>query len=219
MNNTTILKLLGLLEQDNKQEIKEILTHEMLQNTDKKTAKLYNIVKKYLKQVDKARPILMRIQHKNGKQFLCDGYTLHIFNTYQSELDTLPQTSEEESLNYPQIYNSNDYNFHEQSEEDKFIFANIKKYINYIKAQPNHDKKEIIPILYHNMLFNAEFLATAIDLHQNDLDTVKVAYDDKNKLAFKGEGVDSLIIPLRILNSEDLETHKQLLEDFKNKLK
>ena len=51
MNNTTILKLLGLLEQDNKQEIKEILTHEMLQNTDKKTAKLYSIVKKYLKQV------------------------------------------------------------------------------------------------------------------------------------------------------------------------
>lgn len=36
MNNTTILKLLELLEQDNKQTIKEILTSEMLNSTDKK---------------------------------------------------------------------------------------------------------------------------------------------------------------------------------------
>ena len=36
MNNTTILKLLELLEQDNKQAIKEILTSEMLNSTDKK---------------------------------------------------------------------------------------------------------------------------------------------------------------------------------------
>ena len=156
MNNTTILKLLELLEQDNKQEIKEILTHEMLQNTDKKTAKLYSIVKKYLKQVDEARPILMRIQHKNGKQFLCDGYTLHIFNTYQGELDTLPQTSEEESLNYPQIYNSNDYKFHEQSEEDKFIFANTR----VIEHPVEYAKRIIIESLTGKVISNKNGLST-----------------------------------------------------------
>ena len=40
MNNTTILKLLELLEQDNKQAIKEILISEMLNSTDKKAQKI-----------------------------------------------------------------------------------------------------------------------------------------------------------------------------------
>lgn len=219
MNNTIILKLLELLEQDNKQEIKEILTHEMLNSTDKKTAKLYNTVKKYLKQSDKARPILTKVQHKNNKQFLCDGFTLHIFNTYQSELDTLPQASEEESINYPQIYNSKNYDFHEQDDEDKFIFANIKKYINYIKAQPNRDKKTPIYILYKNCLYDAEFLSIALELHQNNINKMQVAQTENTKmLAFSDENIDSLILPIRT-DAERLEKHSTLLENFKNELK
>lgn len=126
MNNTTILKLLELLEQDNKQAIKEILTSEMLNSTDKKAQKIYNIVKKYLSQKG-IREISQKINHKNGKQFICDGYTLHIFNSYKNELNTLPQATEEESINYSAIYNSNSYDFHEQTEEDKFLIENIKK--------------------------------------------------------------------------------------------
>lgn len=66
MNNTTILKLLELLEQDNKQAIKEILTSEMLNSTDKKAQKIYNIVKKYLSQKG-TREVCKKINNKNGK--------------------------------------------------------------------------------------------------------------------------------------------------------
>lgn len=216
MNNTTILKLLELLEQDNKQAIKEILTSEMLNNTDKKAQKIYNIVKKYLSQKD-IIGMLKKINHKIGKQFICDGHTLHIFNNYKNELDTLPQATEEESLNYPKIYNSNNYEFHEQTEEDKFLIENIKKYINFVKSQPNHNKKDTISVYYHELEFNAEYLSTSLDLHQKDIETMQIAYNS-NTLVFKGNDVDSLILPLRTDN-ERLEKAKQVMQDFKNKLK
>ena len=49
MNNTQILKLMELLEQDNKQAIKEILTQELLkENKQPKKAKLLLRCKKML---------------------------------------------------------------------------------------------------------------------------------------------------------------------------
>lgn len=216
MNNTTILKLLELLEQDNKQAIKEILTSEMLNSTDRKAQKIYNIVKKYLSQKG-IREICKNINHKNGKQFICDGYTLHIFNNYKNELDTLPQATEEESINYPAIYNSNNYEFHDQTKEDKFLIENIKKYINFVKSQPNRFKKDTISVYYHELEFDAEYLNTSFDLHQKDIDTMQIAYNS-NTLVFKGNDVDSLILPLRT-DTERLEKVKQVMQDFKNKLK
>lgn len=216
MNNTTILKLLELLEQDNKQAIKEILISEMLNSTDKKAQKIYNIVKKYLSQKG-TREVCKKINNKNGKQFICDGYTLHIFNNHKSELDTLPQATEEESINYPAIYNSSNYEFHEQTEEDKFLIANIKKYINFIKSTQIMLKKETINVYYHEMVFNAEFLSTSFDLHQKDIDTMQIAYNS-NTLIFKDNEIDSLILPLKA-NEEEIEKAKQLMQDFKNKVK
>ena len=92
-------------------------------------------VSKYLKQAGKTRLALGGIQHKNGKQYIVDGNTLHIFNKYYDELDTLPQTSAQCSLDYTHFYNFSDYEFHAQGDEDRFLFANIKKYIKYAKAE------------------------------------------------------------------------------------
>lgn len=188
----------------------------MLNSTDKKAQKIFDIVKKYIKQ-NNIREITQKINHKNGKQFICDGYTLHIFNNYKNELDTLSQATEEESINYPTIYNSNNYEFHEQTEENKFLIENIKKYINFVKSQPNHNKKDTISVYYHELEFDTEYLSTSFDLHQKDIDTMQIAYNS-NTLVFKGNDVDSLILPLRT-DTERLEKAKQVMQDFKNKLK
>lgn len=142
---------------------------------------------------------------------------MHIFNNHKSELDTLPQATEEESINYPAIYNSSNYEFHEQTEEDKFLIANIKKYINFIKSTQITLKKETINVYYHEMVFNAEFLSTSFDLHQKDIDTMQIAYNS-NTLIFKDNEIDSLILPLKV-NEEEIEKAKQLMQDFKNKVK
>ena len=70
------------------------------------------------------------------------------------------------------------------------------------------------------MLFDTKLLGLAIEMHQNDLDEVKVAQNESTKIVcFKTKKIDSLILPLHNLNSEDLEKHGQLLENFKNELK
>lgn len=92
----------------------------------------------------------------------------------------------------------------------------LKKYINFVKSQPTHNKKETISVYYHELELNAEYLSTSFDLHQKDIDTMRIAYN-RNNLIFKGNDVDSLILPLRTDN-ERLEKAKQIMQDFKNKL-
>lgn len=175
------------------------------------------IVSKYLKQAAKKRPTLGGVQHKNGKEYIIDGYTLHIFNKHYDELSALPQTSEENSLDYTLVYNSSEYTFHEQNEEDRFLFANIKKYVKYVKGLPEWHKGDMIPIVYHEMLFDTNLLTFAIDLHKDDLGTIKIAYTD-TRLALKGTDIESLVLPLRILDKDELSQCKLLLENFKNTL-
>ena len=86
-------------------------------------------VKSYLNKADNTRPILRTIQHKNNHQFICNGYSLFVFNKHIESLDMLPQTIDELSINYKFLLNYNKGNFETITPEYKFVFENLKKYM------------------------------------------------------------------------------------------
>ena len=159
MNNAQVLKIMELLEQDNKQAIKEILTQELLkENKQPKKAKSFATIKKFIEDKElNYRPILKSIMHKNGKQFICNGFEMYIFNTYKKELETLPQTSEELSLNYNQLLDTNNYKFNALTDEHKFVLEHLTQYINYCKSKMEN-KKDKVFIYFDGKIFDTKLL-------------------------------------------------------------
>lgn len=215
MNNTQILKIMELLDNNQKQEIKEILTKELLSNSGEKSkAKLLTTVKKFLKNIDDYRPQLKTIMHKHNKQFICNGYTMYIFNTYKKELEILPQTTEEETkIDYKSILDISKYELTDLTEDDKFILNNIKKYINYYKSK---NKKELPIISFNNQIFNANYLNEFADIHENNFNNMKkvVTKEFYNPLTITNNEIESTILPIQPTETQK-ENAIQLLEEFK----
>lgn len=105
MNTTTIEKCLDLLNTGKIDDLRDLLNYEretnILASKGIKTS-LLNAVKKIVcdNGLKEWRKELAGIQHTpDGKQFICNGYLLVKWNEEQPELNALPQTPANESIN------------------------------------------------------------------------------------------------------------------------
>lgn len=217
MKEKEIEKLLMLLKDNKLEDLKNILTQELLKCTDKTKANLFKVVGKYLKNADEFRPILRTIQHKNGKQFIIDGFSAYIFDTYVKELEELPNSNEELCMNIDAILDKTT-RYNNISEEDLMLLKNIKKYISYYKTQDIYktdDKKKSVIIYFNNKMFDAKMLETTADILGNDLEgCVQINETDWFKSTqIKTQNITAIILPLRV--SEDcIKTTKEFTEKF-----
>lgn len=208
MNNTTILKALELLKSNNTNELTALLTSELLKTKDKKQANLYNTIKTYLKNVEKSRPLLQTLQHRNGKQFVIDGYSMAIFNKHFAELETLPKTENEElCIDYGRILvQSTAESITEQEIE---FLKNIKKYIDFAKAQPDYTKKDKITAPFRNQIFDTYYLLFINNLYNSELENLQIKFDITRNLQpvqFESENITSLILPIRATEEGKIKT-------------
>lgn len=211
MNKTTIIKVLNNLKNMEYDEAISTLTFELLKTEDKNNANLFSQVKSYLNKADKARPILRTIQHKNNHQFICNGYSLFVFNKYIQSLDALAQASDEQSINYLAILDSKNGSFESLTSEYKFVFENLKKYIDWCKAinLDKDNKDTFIPL--DGRIFDANLLLDFVKLNTDDFDNIKYLkiVDDVDKhlkpIHLISDSMESLILPYRAS------------EEFKNK--
>ena len=163
-------------------------------------------VKSYLKKSSKERPVLRTVQHKDNHQFICNGYSLFIFNNHIESLDILPQTIDELSINYKCLLNSNKGNFETITPEYKFVFENLKKYVKWCKAFTLNEKcafnskylLDLIPL--DGRIFNFKHLLDFIKLNTEEFDSIKyLNINDINKFAkpihLISNSMESLILP------------------------
>ena len=216
MNNTTILKMIKLLDENNTQEIKEILTAELLK-ADKKPqkAQFFTTIKKFLKGKNNFRPELQTIMHKHNKQFICNGFELYVFNSNREELQALPQTTEQETtLDYAPILNIDHSKLESLNSNDIFVLENLDKYINYFKATQKDNKDIYIP--FNEFLYDTKLLKNFVSIYGGNFDTIK---QQKRDFAFvtTNNDIESIILSLRP-NDEMLTKYNQIFNDFKQQL-
>ena len=172
-------------------------------------------IKSYLNKADKARPILKTIQHKNNHQFISNGYSLFVFNKHIESLDALAQTSDEQSINYLAILDSKNGSFESLTSEYKFVFENIKKYVNWCKIIDSTKKQFFIPL--DERVFDVKILLDFIKLNIDDFDNIKyLKINDVNKslkpIHLISDSMESLILPIRASK----EMKNEIINDFNN---
>ena len=206
MTNTQIKKMLELLNTNKLEELKNELTHELLAGTDKTKANLFMAVKNYLKQMDNSRPVLKTINHKNGKQFICNGTTAFIFDEYKTELDELPNTTNEDDCLNIFIIIATNLTYETLSDDDKLILKNIKKYTSYYKTKNGTDDN-MISIYWNNHYFDVKVLTSVANIIGNKIDELQVA-EFENKLQVKISDITGVVMPLNQRVMGDDETIK-----------
>lgn len=218
MNNTKILTMINLLKENKLEELKLSLTQELLNSTDKTKANLLATATKYIKGMDNDRPLLKAVCHKNGKQFLVDGATAYIFDTYREELDNLPQTEEQNSINIFAVLNST-IEYENMNENDRFMFDNISKYIAYYKAQDFYNKNDNIYVEIGEKCFNAKFIETTKNMLSSESKDLLVAdCGTTSATQFKANGITAIVLPIR--DDEKIkEMVKNTMEQFLKEMK
>lgn len=209
MTNKQIEKLLTLLNNNQLDELRKELTQQLLNTTDKTQANVFKAVSKYLKNCDSFRPVLQSIQHQNGKQFICSGFSAYIFETYREELEQLKNSTDLESLN---IYNiiDNRTKLRELSEEESLILKNIKKFITLYKQQEFYNSKDKhINIYFNNKFFNANMISELVSIMGTDTESMQITCDNGkiNQTKVQSKDITAIILPLRITD-----------DDFANKI-
>ena len=217
MNNTTILKMIKLLDENNTQEIKEILTAELLKaEKQPQKAQFFTTIKKFLNNKNIFdRPQLKTIMHKGNKQFICNGIELYVFNSNREELQALPQTPEEETtLDYAPILNIDHSKLESLNSNDIFVLENLNKYINYFKATQKDNKDVYIP--FNECLYNTKLLKNFVAIYGGNFDNIKQQKRDFAFVTTNGD-IESVVLSLRP-NDEMLAKYNQIFNDFKQQL-
>ena len=219
MKNTTILKMIKLLDENNTQEIKEILTAELLKaDKQPQKAQFFTTIKKFLNDktiIDNGRTQLKTIMHKHNKQFICNAIELYVFNSNREELQALPQTPEEETtLDYAPILNIDYSKLEPLNSNDIFVLENLGKYINYFKATQKGNKDIYIP--FNNYLYDTKLLKNFVAIYGGNFDNIK---QQKRDFAFvtTNNDIESVILPLR-LEEKKTRQYTAIFEDFKQQL-
>ena len=186
MNATTIKKCLDFLDSFNIGELRTTLKTEYMKATSAEPNKkltLLTAVKKAITNKHEKREALTTVMHdKNGLQFICDGYIAVIFNAYIAELEALPQTDSEKSIDIWRI--SEGFKAGEENavtEQERVIIQNIGKY----KKIFGKDQK----IKLFNHYFSAEYIKKLIDIIGSDFINYKSTFtgiytETENKTAF-----------------------------------
>lgn len=217
MNNTTILKMIKLLDENNTQEIKEILTAELLKaNKEPQKAQFFTTIKKFLNDKNNnTREQLKTIMHKHNKQFICNAIELYVFNNNREELQALPQTPEEETmLDYAPILNIDHKKLESLNSNDIFVLENLDKYINYFKATQKDNKDIYIP--FNNYLYDTKLLKNFVAIYGGNFDNIKQQQRDF-AFATTNNDIESIILSLRA-NDEMFAKYNQIFNDFKQQL-
>lgn len=202
MTNNDIKKLLELANNNEIDKLKDKLTFLLLQSQDKKQANLYKSVENYLKNAKKLnenRVVLHTLQHY-GKQFVCNGFSLCVFDDYVEELEDLPKSDDLLSLNYNSILPKNVV-YSELTTQDNIIINNIKKYIDLYKTQEfykDNDKKIYVQI--GNKIFDTKLLKEIIDIMgASDLQIADCG--NLSGTMLKSSKMTSYVLPIRVLDN------------------
>lgn len=217
MNNTTILKMIKLLDENNTQEIKEILTAELLKaDKQPQKAQFFTTIKKFLNDKNNnTREQLKTIMHKHNKQFICNAIELYVFNSNREELQALPQTPEEETmLDYAPILNIDHSKLESLNSNDVFVLENLDKYINYFKATQKDNKDIYIP--FNELLYDTKLLKNFATIYSGNFDNIKQQKRDFAFVTTNGD-IESIILSLRP-NDEMFAKYSQIFNDFKQQL-
>lgn len=205
MTTATIEKCIELLNANSLDDLRNLLNYErqasILKGNGQKTTLLTAVKKALGKRPD--RPVLETIQHTaDGKPFICDGYFLVKWNTDKPELDGLPQTPADKSVNgdgiIPQICNLTEY---ELTDDDKTILKNIDKYIKLYPAA----KGDYSVVKLFSGYFDAKLIKKVVSIIGTDFDSIwlKESYD---RLLYSGtifEGdYTAVIMSMRVDTTE-----------------
>lgn len=213
MTNNEILKLIDYIKTENKNEAIKMLQRELLK-LDGKSVKLADAVKRYLKQIDNSRPILKNVINKNGKQYLCNGYTAYRFDEYRQELETLDNTSMCD-LDFEWLFTTK--NFDELCDDDLTLLKNIKKYIPYLKTRDYVTDKYIY---FCKNYYSAELIKQMTELLEFAGDNIKCVNIERYKgLEATNGKTTARILPLRLKDEQERQARQQtrdFLESLKN---
>lgn len=222
MTNNDIKKLLELANNNEIDKLKDKLTFLLLQSQDKKQANLYKSVENYLKnatRIDKNRVVLSTIQHYNNKQFVCNGFSLCVFENFVSELENLPTTDSDNSLPYTQLMPKN-VNFEYIDTQKNILINNIKKYRDLYKLQDfyNKDSDKRIYIEFGNKIFDTEILKEIIDIMgASDLQIADCG--NLSGTMLKNSKMTSYIMPIRVFDKmEFFDKVREFTREFVEKM-
>ena len=177
--------------------------------------KLYKNVEKYLKKsakINKGRQVMATIQHNNGKQVISNGCGLMVFDEWCADLELLPTTSEDLSLNLV-AFIPQKCKFESLQECEKVVLKGLKTYIKEYKKQEFYQKNPPV-IRFCNKIFNAEFLNDIV----GDIDNLQVFNDDNvyHGTIFKSDKTTAMLLPCR--ESSFASEFLQKIEKFKNQI-
>lgn len=204
MEKTKILKTIELLNENKTAEALELLKIELIKSEDKKSAKLCEVVKKYLNKTDKARPILKTIMQQDGAQFICNGISLYYFNEYRPELEALPQ-AQGESINAKYILNTSG-SAASINAEDLKILKNIKKIVNYFKTLDGIDKREPFPVPFAGKVYDAKLLQECCEIFNFNFEDIQIIKTDNQRAStqLKDGKITAVLMPM-IIRSEEFK--------------
>lgn len=221
MTTTQIEKILELINKNDIINAKQLLQIELLKNSNNKNVKLIDVIKKYFNKMDNSRPVLKTIMIKNNKQFICNGYSMYIFESYIDELDILPQSTDN-VLDYTQIIIKG-ANYQNIDNYDLKILKNINKIVNYYKQIDGIDKKGQFIIPFANKFYDAKMILELVNIYQNNFDNLKM-YKTNNPLQLTqltNNNITSIIMPVRIVKDDEKKLYNDrinsifsLLEDY-----
>lgn len=215
MTETTINKMIDLLNNNKIDDVKKLLQVELLKNNNSKNIKLIDAVKKYLKNADSGRPVLKTVMIKNNTQFICNGYSLYVFNKYIDDLNILDTTDEKTGnvIDYTQIVKSHiDYN--DFDDFDSKIYSNIEKIVKYYKTLKNVDKKSLFIIPFANKFFDAKMILETKQIFEND-QNIKIYKTEKNTdaIQLKNDKITAVLLPCRIFKDDEITIINNRLND------
>lgn len=226
MNKTAIEKAQALLAKGQLEELKTLLDYERELEVLKANGKKPNLlkaVKAYLNNATKKRPLLRTVQHTHdGKQFICDGFSIVVWNDHKTELDVLPQTEAERCINiYAIIDNGFGDNKYTLTADELTLLKNLDK---YIALYPKTKANAFAYILIGGQLFDAKLILKTIDgiINLDDITDCRLSMRYR-RLSLKTNGERVMILGLTMVDDEWLDavrrdinaTAKKVLEVVK----
>lgn len=223
MNTATIEKCIDLLNTGKIDDLRDLLNYERETNIlASKGVKmsLLNAVKKIVcdNGLKEWRKNLYGIQHTpDGKQFICDGYLLVKWNEEQPELNALPQTPANESIDANSILRSTSMSKYELTDSDKIIAENIDKYIKLY----NEKKAKKFPVKYCNKFFDAHYLKKAFSVIGTDFEHILTGKNENSPLQINEKDYSAVLLPINInsITDESKTTIEQNTQKFVEQIK
>lgn len=205
MNKTKILKAIDLIKSERLADALELLQIEAVRCDDKRAGKLCDVVKRYLKRAitnNPSRDWAGTVLHQDGKQYICDGFTVYYFDVYRPELETLPQSAEGVGVSATGLLSMVREEYRPLTAEELEACQHIKQYITYYKTLD--DKWDGCPLAIWGRTIDTQWLAQTSDIIGGDWESMQVAIPAgwTNPVKLHNDNVTVMILPLRVDDKE-----------------